>query len=183
MKKLLSIALIGAALGTSAFAGGFSNSWKQEKILSVQVKHVDISDSGLNSGTVYGLSYVIHKELGEPGAWGMRYGFEFDYGKLDNKNSSGNTTYTEFSWEIAPSYTFNCGVRAYAGGKIGYAGFSDSVTSSNGTNGYVLAGIAGVEYSVKKHFVVGAEAEVGSTYIDTESYSTTTFGGYVGYKF
>ena len=89
---------IGSALGTSAFVGEFSNSWKQEKILSVQVKHIDISDSGLNSDVVYDLSYVIHKDLGEPGAWGIRYGFEFDYGKPGLKNSSGNITYTEFSW-------------------------------------------------------------------------------------
>ncbi len=184
MRKLLSVAMISAVLGTSAFAGGITYLGQKEKTLSVQVKHVDISDSGLDSGIVYGLSYVIHKDLGEPGAWGMRYGFEFNYGKMDFSDKSGDTTYTEFSWQIAPTYTFNCGARAYVGGKVGYVGFSDSITSSSDSkNGYVLAGIAGAEYPVTKHIVVGAEAEVGSTYIDTESYSTTTFGGYVGYKF
>ena len=184
MRKLLSVAMISAVLGTSAFAGGITYLGQKENILSVQVKHVDISDSGLDSGVVYGLSYTIHKDIGQEGAWGMRYGFEFNYGKMDFSNKSGDTTYTEFSWQIAPTYTFNCGARAYLGGKIGYVGFSDELTSSSDSkNGYVLAGIAGAEYPVAKHIVVGAEAEVGSTYIDTESYSTTTFGGYVGYKF
>ncbi len=184
MKKLLSIAIIGAVMGTSAFAGGITYLGQKENTLSLQVKHVDISDSGLDSSTVYGLSYAINKDLGEPGAWGMRYGIEFNYGKMDFSNKSGDTTYTEFSWQIAPTYTFNCGARAYAGGKIGYVGFSDDITSNNDSkNGYILAGIAGVEYPVKKHIVVGAEVEVGSTYVDTESYSTTTFGGYIGYKF
>ena len=69
------------------------------------------------------------------------------------------------------------------GGKVGYVGFSDDVGSNNSKNGYALAGIVGAEYPIKKHIVVGAEAGVGITYIDTDSYSTTTFGGYVGYKF
>jgi len=148
------------------------------------MKYIDIKDSGLDSGVVYGLSYVIHKDLGQEGAWGMRYGFEFNYEKMDFSDKLGDTTYTEFSWQIAPTYTFNCGARAYLGGKIGYVGFSDELTSSSDSkNGYVLAGIAGAEYPVAKHIVVGGEVEIGSTYIDTESYSTTTFGGYVGYKF
>ena len=184
MKKLLSIALISAALGTSAFAGGITYLGQQENTLALQVKHVNISDSGLDAGVVYGLSYTMHKDLGDPCAWGMRYGIEFNYGKMDFSDKSGDTTYTEFSWQIAPTYTFNCGARAYLGGKIGYVGFSDDITSnSDSKNGYVLAGIIGAEYPVKKHFVVGAEAEVGTTYIDAEFYSTTTFGGYVGYKF
>ena len=184
MKKLLSVTLLSAVLGTSAFAGGITYLGQKENTLSIQVKHVDISDSGLDAGVVYGLSYTIHKDIGQEGAWGMRYGFEFNYGKMDFSDKSGDTTYTEFSWQIAPTYTFNCGARAYLGGKVGYVGFSDNLTSnSDSKNGYVLAGIAGAEYPVAKHIVVGAEAEVGSTYIDTESYSTTTFGGYVGYRF
>ena len=182
MKKLLSIAIIGAVLKTSAFAGGITYLGQKENTLSLQVKHVDISDSGLDAGVVYGLSYTMHKDLRESGAWGMRYGFEFNYGKFNFSDKSGDTTYTEFSWQIAPTYTFNCGARAYLGGKVGYVGFSDDVTS-NGKNGYVLTGIVGVEYPIKKHFVVGVEAEAGNTYIDSDSYSTTTFGGYVGYKF
>lgn len=183
MKKVLSIAMVSAVLGTSAFAGGITYLGQKENTLSVQVKHIDISDSGLDAGVVYGLSYTMHKDIGQEGAWGMRYGFEFNYGKMDFSDNSGDTTYTEFSWQIAPTYTFNCGARAYLGGKIGYVGFSEDVAGSNGKNGYVLAGVVGAEYPVAKHVVVGAEAEVGSTYIDTESYSTTTFGGYVGYKF
>ena len=134
MKKLLSVAMISAVLGTSAFAGGITYLGQKEKTLSVKVKHVDISDSGLDSGVVYGLNYMIHKDLGEPGAWGMRYGFEFNYGKMDFSDKSGDTTYTEFSWQIAPTYTFNCGARAYVGGKVGYVGFSDDVGSNNGKN-------------------------------------------------
>ena len=183
MKKLLSVALLSVILGTNTFAGGITYLGQKENTLSVQVKHVDISDSGLDASMVYGLSYTMHKDIGQEGAWGMRYGFEFNYGKIDFSDKSGDITYTEFSWQIAPTYTFNCGARIYVGGKAGYVGFSDSITSNTGTDGYILAGIAGAEYPVTKHIVVGAEAEIGSTYIDTESYSTTTFGGYVGYKF
>jgi len=183
MKKVVSIAMISAVLGTSAFAGGITYLGQKENTLSVQVKHIDISDNGLDAGVIYGLRYTMHKDIGQEGAWGMRYGFEFNYGKLDYSDKSGNVTYTEFSWEIGPAYTFNCGARAYAEAKVGYVGFSDNIAGKNGKNGYVIAGIAGVEYPAAKHIVVGAEVEVGSTYIDTESYSTTTFGGYVGYKF
>ena len=56
MKKLLSIALFSTVLGTSAFAGGIINLGQRENALSVQVKHVDISDSGLDAGVVYGLA-------------------------------------------------------------------------------------------------------------------------------
>jgi hypothetical protein len=184
MRKLLSVALINVVLGINAFASGnITYLGQKEKTLSLQVKHIDIKDSGLDSGVIYGLSYMINKDVGQVGAWGMRYGFEFNYGKLDFSDSSGDTTYTEFSWTIAPSYTFNCGARAYAGGKVGYVGFSNSVVGSGGTNGYVLAGVVGAEYPVMKHMVVGAEVEAGNTYIESQSYSTTTFGGYVGYKF
>jgi len=183
MKKLLIVGILGTVLGTSAFAGGITYLGQKENTLSVQVKHIDISDSGLDAGVIYGLRYTMHKDIGQEGAWGMRYGFEFNYGKLDYSDKSGDTTYTEFSWLIGPSYTFSCGARVYVGGKVGYVGFSDNIGSNSGTNGYVLAGIVGAEYPVAKHVVVGAEAEAGSTYIDTESYSTTTFGGYVGYKF
>ncbi len=184
MKKLLSVALLSAIIGTNAFAGGgITYLGQKEKTLSLQVKHVDIKDSGLDSGTVYGLSYMMNKDVGQAGAWGMKFGFEFNYGKMDFSDSSGDTTYTEFSWVIAPTYTFNCGARAYAGGKVGYVGFSDSISSSSGTNGYVLAGVIGAEYPVMNHLVAGAEAEFGNTYIDSKSYSTTIFGGYVGYKF
>jgi len=183
MRKLLSVTLVGIVLSTSAFARGITYLGQKEKTLSLQVKHIDIKDSGLDAGVVYGLNYMMHKDIGQAGAWGMKFGFEFNYGKLDFSDSTGDTTYTEFSWVIAPTYTFNCGARAYAGGKVGYVGFSDSVAGSGGTNGYVLAGVVGVEYPVMKHMVVSAEAEFGNTYIESKSYSTTTFGGYVGYKF
>jgi len=182
MKKILSVALISAVLGTSAFAGGITYLGQKDKTLSVQVKNIDIKDSGLDSGMIYGISYMFNKDIGSEGAWGLRTGFEFNYGKLDIK-SGGDTTYTEASWVFGPSYQFNCGARAYAEAKVGYVGFSDNVTSKNGTNGYVLGGVLGAEYPVMKHLVVGAEAEFGNTYIESESYSTTAFGGYIGYKF
>jgi len=125
----------------------------------------------------------MNNDLGQAGAWGLKMGFEFNYGKMNYKNKSGNTTYTEFSWLMAPTYTFSCNARAYAGVKVGYVGFSDKVTSNSGTNGYVLAGIVGAEYPVMQHLVVGAQAEFGKTYIESEFYFTTTFGGYVVYKF
>ena len=183
MKKILSIALISAVAGTSAFAGDVTYLGQKEKTLAVQVKHINIKDSGLKSSMIYDLSYTMNNDLGQTGAWGLKMGFEFNYGKMDYKDKSGNTTYTEFSWLFAPSYTFSCNARAYAGAKVGYVGFSDKVTSNSGTNGYVLAGIVGAEYPVMKHLVFGAQAEFGNTYIESESYSTTTFGGYVGYKF
>ena len=183
MKNLISVALLSAILCTSAFAGGITYLGQKDKTLALHVKHVDIKDIGLNASMVYGLSYTMNKDLGEEGAWGLKMGFEFNYGKFDYSDKTGNTTYAEFSWIIAPSYTFDCGARAYAGGKVGYAGFSDSATSTGGTNGYILAGVIGAEYPVMNHLVVGAEAEFGYTYIESESYSTTTFGGYVGYKF
>ena len=107
MKKILSVAMISVVLGTSAFAGGVIYLGQKENILSVQVKHVDISDSGLDASMVYGLSYTMHKDIGQEGAWGIRYGFEFNYGKMDFSDKSGNTTYTEFSLQMAPTYTFN----------------------------------------------------------------------------
>ena len=183
MKKLLITGILGVVLGTSAFAGGIEYIGQLDKTLSVQAKHIDIKDSGLDTSWIYGISYIGNKDIGEQGAWGIRTGFEFDYGKLDYSNKSGDTTYTEFSWQIAPSYTFSCGARVYAGGKVGYVGFSDSIGSNSGTNGYVLAGIVGAKYPVAKHFAIGAQAEFGNTYIDSNSYSTTTFAGYVGYRF
>ena len=184
MKKLLSVAMISAVLGTSAFAGKITYLGQKETTLSVQMKYIDIKDSGLDSGIVYGLSYVMHKDLGQEGAWGMRYGFEFNYGKMDFSDKSGDTTYTEFSWIITPTYTFNFGGRVYFGGKVGYLGFSDYITSnSDSKNGDVLAGIVGAEYLVAKYIVVGVKVEIGSTYIDVDSYSTTIFDGYIGYKF
>ena len=182
MKKLVTIGILGVVLGTSAFAGGITYLGQTSKTLSIQVKSVDIQDSGLDTSAVYGISYSIDKNLGEEGAWGLKTGFEFNYGKMDYFDKSGDTTYTEASFLIGPSYTFNCRAEVYLQAKAGYVGFSDSITSNDGTDGYVLAGVAGVEYPIKS-FVIGAKAEVGSTYIDTESYSTTTFGGYVGYRF
>jgi opacity protein-like surface antigen len=183
MKKLLSIGLISAVLGTSAFASNIEYLGLSDKTLSVQAKHIDIKDSGLNTGWIYGINYIINKDLREQGAWGVRTGFEFNYGKLDFTDKSGNATYTEFSWLIGPSYTFNCGARAYVEAKVGYVGLSDEITSNSGTNGYVVAGVAGVEYPVMKHLIVGIEGEYGKTYIDTLDFDTTTFGGYIGYSF
>jgi len=182
MKKLLIAGILGAVLGTNAFASGITYLGQTKKTLSIQVKSVDIQNSGLDTSAVYGITYSVDKDLGQPGDWGLKTSFEFNYGKMDFSDKSGNTTYTEASFLIGPSYTFNCGAEAYLQAKAGYVGFSDSVTSNDGTNGYVLAGVVGVEYPIK-HFVIGAKAEVGNTYIDSDSYTTTTFGGYVGYRF
>jgi len=182
MKKLLVAGIVGAVLGTSAFAGGVTYLGKKYKTLSLQVKSIDIKDSGLDTSVIYGISYTFDKDLGGEKAWGLKAGLEFNYGKMDYSDNIGDVTYTEASFLIGPSYTFNCGAQVYLQAKAGYVGFSDSITSKSGTNGHVLAGVAGVEYPIKS-FVVGAKAEVGKTYVDAESYSTTTFGGYVGYRF
>jgi opacity protein-like surface antigen len=183
MKKLLSLALAGAVFGTSLFAGNIEYLGQLDKTFSIQVKHINIQDSGLDSGWVYGINYMFNKDLGEQSAWGVRTGFEFNYGNLDFTDKSGDITYTEFSWLIGPSYTFNCGARAYVEAKVGYVGLSDKITSNSGTNTYVVGGVAGIEYSVMKHLTVGVEGEYGKTYIDTLDFDTTAFDAYVGYKF
>jgi len=185
MKKLLITGILGTVLGTSVFAGEIAGKiilGKISETLSIQVKSVDISDSGLDRSIVYGINYSVDKDFGQPGAWRMRYSFEFNYGKMDYSDKSGDTTYTESGFLAGPSYIFNCGAEVYLQAKAGCVGFSDPVTNNNKTDGYVLAGVAGVEYPIKS-FIIGAKAEVGNTYIDSEAYSTTTFGGYVRYRF
>ncbi len=103
MKKILSVAVISAVLGTSAFAGSIVYLGQKEKTIQLQVKNIDISDSGLDSELIYGLGYTIHKDIGDAGAWGMEYGFEINYGKLNYENSSGDTTYTKASFMVAPT--------------------------------------------------------------------------------
>ena len=113
MKKLVTIGILGAVLETSVFAGGITYLGKTSKTLSVQVKSIDIKDSGLDTSAVYGISYSIDKDLGQEGAWGLKTGCEFNYWKMDYSDKSGDTTYTEASVLIGPSYTFNCGAEAY----------------------------------------------------------------------
>jgi hypothetical protein len=176
MKKLLSIALLGATLTSSAFASNIEYLGLLDHSISAQAKYLDIHDSGIDSGWVYGLKYMTNKDLGEQGAWGVTYQMEFNYGNLDLK-SGGDTTYTEFSVAIGPSYTFECKAKAYLLAKAGYADFGNKVSSDSGSNGGVLAGVLGVEYPIMKHLIVGIEGEYGKTYIDTLDFDTNSFGG------
>ena len=179
MKKILSTVLISAVLATGAFAGDYFG--PKEKMFSIHAKSININDSGLDRGTVYGFS-ITGGDFAK-GDWGIKTSLEFNYGTIDYKGTTVDTTYTELSLLAAPTYTFNCGARVYIGGKAGYAGFSDSVGNSDGKNGYILGIITGAEYPVMEHFMVGVEAELDSIYVKGTRFPTTAIGGYVGYKF
>jgi hypothetical protein len=126
--------------------------------------------------------FITDKDIGEQGAWGMRFGFELSYGELDLSDGSGNLTYTEASWLIGPAYTFENHLRFYGTIKVGYTGFSNGVFG-DGQNGYVVAGVFGADYPIMKHFTLGAEAEYGKTFVNAEKYTTTSFGGYLAYRY
>ena len=180
MKKLALIGMM--ALSTTVFASNI----QLERDLNFKVGNVDIKDSGLKSGTNYGIEYAFNRELGEPGAWGMKFSFEWDYAKLDEENGDGTKDYTEFSVILAPSYTFSNKLRVYAGMKAGYIDLSSDATSndtSDSTGGNIIAGLAGVEYPVMNHLMIGLSAENGNVYLDTDSYTITNYNGYLGYKF
>ena len=180
MKKLALIGMM--ALSTTVFASNI----QLERDLNFKVGNVDIKDSGFKSGTNYGIEYAFNKELGEPGAWGMKFSFEGDYAKLDEENGDGTKDYTEFSVILAPSYTFSNKLRVYAGIKTGYIDLSDDATSndtSDSTSGGIIAGVAGVEYPAMNHLMIGLSAENGNIYLDTNSYTITKYNGYLGYKF
>ena len=178
MKKLALIGMM--ALSTTVFASNI----QFEKELNFKVGHLDIKDSGLKSGTTYGIEYVFNRELGEPGAWGFRVSVEGNYAKLDAKDGKNTDTYTEFAFILAPSYTFDNKLRVYAGVKAGYVDLSDSASpDSDSTGGHVISGVEGIEYPVMNHLMIGISAEQGKTYISTEKYSTTKYDGYLGYKF
>ena len=178
MKKLALIGMM--ALSTTVFASNI----QAEQEWNFKVGHLDIKNSGLKSGTTYGIEYVFNRELGEPGAWGIRISMEGDYAKLDEKDGGNTDTYTEFSIILAPSYTFDNKLRVYAGVKTGYVDLSDNASSdSDSTSGHVISGVEGIEYPVMNHLMIGISAEQGKTYISTEKYSTTKYDGYLGYKF
>jgi hypothetical protein len=184
MKKLLA-GILSVALSSSLFADvddGFYFINTNDKLINIGVKNLDIKDIGLDSGLVYDLQFITDKDIGEQGAWGMRFGFELSYGELDLSDGSGNLTYTEASWLIGPAYTFENHLRFYGVIKVGYTGFSDGVFG-DGQNGDVIAGVFGLDYPVTTHFTIGAEAEYGNTYLNGESFSTTSFGGYLAYRY
>ena len=182
MKKLALIGMM--ALSTTVFASTLNNNTQFEKELNFKVGHLNIKDAGLKSGISYGMEYVFNRELGEPGAWGLRISMEGNYAKLDEESSDNTDTYTEFAFILAPSYTFDNKLRVYAGVKAGYVDLSDNSSSdSDSTGGHIIAGVGGIEYPVMSHLMLGLSAEQGKTYINTESYSTTKYDGYLGYKF
>ena len=183
MKTLLKLSLLSAVLGVNAFGYYDANYFRgMEHTISIQAKHIDIKDSNLKASNVYGLSLIKSKDLGEKGKWGAKYGLELNYGKFDKKDSTDSITYFEASFIFAPTYTFDK-TRIYGGMKVGYTFFELENDDSSSTGGNVLAGVFGADYHITKNFLIGAQGEIGKTYIDTESFSTTTYGIYLGFSY
>ena len=183
MKTLLKLSLLSAVLGINAFSYYDANYFRgMEHTISVQAKHIDIKDSNLDASNVYGISFIMHKDFGEQGEWGAKYGLELNYGKFDKKDSTDSITYFEASFMFAPTYTFDK-VRIYGGMKVGYTLFGSGSDDSSSTGGNVLAGVFGADYHITKNFLIGAHGEIGKTYIDTEGFSTTTYGIYLGFSY
>ena len=171
MKKLVLIGMM--TLSTIVFASNI----QLDKEFNFKVGYINIRNSGLKSGSSYGIEYVVNRKL-KSNTWGIRISLENDDIKLYKENGNGTRYYTEFSFVIALSYTFNHKLRAYEGIKEGYIVSSNNANSDGDfTGGHIITGIVGAEYPVMKHLMIGLSAEQG--YI----YAITKYNGYLGYKF
>jgi len=176
LKKILATGMISAAVTTSAIAGNIT-----DKTLSVEVRHININN--VAKGNAEGLRYSANVEVGQPGAWGFIYALSFDYASnLTNEYTTGTSKYYDFSIKFAPSYTFNSNLRVYAGMKVGYI---DLINNSDDydNQGNMLLGVAGVEYPITNHIVIGAEGASGNSYFDGIKYKTTTYSANLGWRF
>ena len=180
LKKLLVLGMVSVAVATSAMAGNIT------KNLSIQAKHVDIKDAGVKAGTVLGLKYMFNNDIGQSGAWGFRAGIEFDYGKLNNTDK-GDSNYYDFLFTVAPSYTFDCNLKVYAGAKAGYVDIvdnsDDSSSDDSKTSGSMILGVVGAEYPITENIVIGAEGTSGNSYFNGIKYKTTTYSANLGWRF
>ena len=182
MKKL-SLVLMGAVFGVSLNAAAlpifkFHKTYDKSTTVGIQYKNVDIKNSGLKSGGVYGLVVNFRSELGEEGYWGLKFTNEFDYGKLDAENSSDTFTYFDYILGIGPSYRINkLNVELFATGKVGYVNLEN-------TEGYFWGWNVGAEYRPFKWLTLGVGYDSG-TYATSSglTFDMTSYKGYVGINF
>ena len=182
MKKL-SLVLTGVVFGVSLNAAmlpifNFHKTYDKSTTIGIQYKNVDIKNIGVKNGGVYGLVVNFKKDLAQKGYWGLKFTNEFDYGKLDLKDSNDKITYTDYLVGIGPSYNIEkLHLEVFVTGKLGYVDLEN-------TEGYFYGFNVGVEYRPFEWFTLGVGMDSGK-YIPQNAvkYDMNTYRGYIGFNF
>jgi len=177
--KLIAGLVLGAVLATGVSAYGIVQpTFKKGSTFGIQAKSVSFDDKlQVDESPVYGLYYGFNWDLGNPGAWGVKFNFELDFGNM--KDSKGEDfTYSDYYATVAPTYTFEAGkgnIRVYAGGKFGFVGFENDTDPAYGA-------IAGIEYNYKA-LNLGVSYMSGTMSTNAGDFDISEIAGYIGYNF